>query len=163
MINLVIFHLVGRYAAADADIEPAVAEMIEHADFLDQPQRRIKRQQIDERPEAHPLYRARYSAEIDAGYGHHVQRGSVMLGNVQAINAGRFGGFHKFQPFIKQFRQRPLAMLDMVKQSDLHNAFRSLSISYAPVWRPNIRLLAANRPVVPCRCNRQRSDRRSRQ
>ena len=34
VINLVIFHLVGRYAAADADIEPAVAEMIEHANFL---------------------------------------------------------------------------------------------------------------------------------
>ena len=55
-----------------------------------------------------------------------------MLGNVQAINTRGFGGFRKFQPFVKQSRQRPVAMLNMVKQSDLHNAFRSLSISCAP-------------------------------
>jgi len=41
VLDLVIFQLVRRYATADADIEPAVPEMIEHANFLDQPQRRI--------------------------------------------------------------------------------------------------------------------------
>jgi len=55
-----------------------------------------------------------------------------MFGNVQTINTGGFGGFYKFQPLVKQSRQRPVAMLDMIKQSDLHNAFRSLSIPYKP-------------------------------
>ena len=39
VFDLVIFQLIGRHSAADADIEAAVAEMIEHADFLDQPER----------------------------------------------------------------------------------------------------------------------------
>jgi hypothetical protein len=38
-----------------------------------------------------------------------------MLGNVQAVNAGGFGGFDKFQPFVEQPRQRPFAMLDVIK------------------------------------------------
>jgi len=81
-----------------------------------------------------------------------------MLGNVQAINTRGFGGFHKFQPFVKQSRQRPVAMLDMIKQFDLHNAFRSLSISCAPAWPPNISsFLAASRPADPCQCNPHRS------
>ena len=64
--DLVEAELVGRDAAADADLEPAVAEMVEHADFLDHAQRRIERQQIDQRPEPHALGRARQRAEIDA-------------------------------------------------------------------------------------------------
>ena len=40
-----------RDAAADADLEPAVAQMVEHADLLDEAQRRVERQQIDQRPE----------------------------------------------------------------------------------------------------------------
>jgi hypothetical protein len=54
-----------------------------------------------------------------------------MLGNVQAINAGGFGGFHKLQPLVKKLGQRPLAVFDMIKQSDLHDAFHSASISRA--------------------------------
>jgi len=42
---------------------------------------------------------------------------------VEAVNACGFGGFDKFHPLIKQPRQRPIAMLDMIKQSDLHNSF----------------------------------------
>ena len=89
--------------------------MIEHADFLDQPQRRIKRQQIDQRPKPHALDGARDRPEVDARHRHHVQRRGVMLGDMQAINAGGFGGFHKLQTFVEQLRQRPVAMLDVIK------------------------------------------------
>src|SRR6516165_11921973 len=54
-----------------------------------------------------------------------------MLGNVQAVNAGCLGGFSKVQPLVKQPRQRPITVLDMIKQSHLHRAslgqiFRSI-------------------------------------
>ena len=101
VLDLVIFQFVGRHAAADADIEPAVAQMIEHADFLDQTQRRIERQQIDQRPEPHALGGARQRAEIDARHRHQIERRGVMLGDLQAIDAGLVGRFGILQPFVQ--------------------------------------------------------------
>jgi hypothetical protein len=38
-----------------------------------------------------------------------------MLGDVQAVNPGGFGRFYELQPLVKQLRQRPVAMFDMIK------------------------------------------------
>jgi hypothetical protein len=122
VLHLVEFKLVGRHAAADTDIEPAVAQMIEHADFLDQPQRRIKWQQINQRSKPHALGGACHGAEIDARDRHHAERGGVMLGDVQAIDTGGVGGFGKSQPFVKQPGQRPFAVLDVIEKPDFHGA-----------------------------------------
>ena len=43
--------------------------MIEDADLLDQAQRRVERQQIDQRAESHAFGRARNRAQIDTGTG----------------------------------------------------------------------------------------------
>jgi hypothetical protein len=48
-----------RDAAADAEIDPATAEVVEHADLFQQPQRMIERQQIQERAKADALGLAR--------------------------------------------------------------------------------------------------------
>src|ERR1700722_5557116 len=50
-VALVEFELERRDAAADANLEPAAAQMVEHADLFGQTQRRIDRQQIDQWPE----------------------------------------------------------------------------------------------------------------
>src|SRR5215510_4690047 len=49
-----------RHAAPDPELEPPAAHLIEHADFLDQAQRMIERQEIDERAEAQRLGALRY-------------------------------------------------------------------------------------------------------
>ncbi len=41
-IDAVIAHLVGRDAAADAELEPSAAHLVEHADLVDQAQRMIE-------------------------------------------------------------------------------------------------------------------------
>src|SRR3989442_274685 len=74
VLDLVVLELERRDAAADADLEASLAQVIENADFLDQPQRRIERQQVDQRPEADAAGRARNRAEIDARYRNHVER-----------------------------------------------------------------------------------------
>ena len=89
VLDLVKLQLIGRDPTADADVEPAAAQMIEHADFLDQPQRRIERQQIDDRPQPHALGRARDRGEIDARRRHQIERRLVVLGDVQAIECRR--------------------------------------------------------------------------
>ena len=53
-IDAVIADLVRRRAAADADFEAAVAEMVEHADFFREPQRMMRRQDVDQCAEAKP-------------------------------------------------------------------------------------------------------------
>jgi hypothetical protein len=118
--HLVESEFVGRDAAADADLEPAVAEVVEHADFLDQAQRRIKRQQIDQRPKPHAPGRARQRAEIDARDRHHIERRRVVLGNMQAIDTGGVGRLGELEAFVEQQRERALAVLDMVEKSNLH-------------------------------------------
>src|SRR5215475_1452390 len=40
-----------RHAAPDPELEAPTAHLIEHADFLDQAQRMVERQQIDQRSE----------------------------------------------------------------------------------------------------------------
>src|SRR6185312_1383919 len=53
-IERVILAFERRHAAADAELEAAAAQLVEHADFLYQAQRMIERQQEDHRPEAQP-------------------------------------------------------------------------------------------------------------
>ena len=43
-----------------------------------------------------------------------------MLGDMQAIEAGLVGGLDEVQPLVEQRRERPLAVLDVVEQSDFH-------------------------------------------
>ena len=118
--DIVKFQLIGRHAAADADIEAAVAQMIEHADFLDQPQRRIERQQVDQRAEPQLLGLAGDGAKIDARHRNQIQRRGVVLGDMQAIKAGFVGGGGEFNPLIEKLRDRPCAILNVIEKSDFH-------------------------------------------
>jgi hypothetical protein len=51
VVDIVVADLVRRHAAADPDIEAPTGEVIEHRDLLQKPQRRIERQQINQRTE----------------------------------------------------------------------------------------------------------------
>ena len=124
VIDLVIVEFEWRHPAADPHFQPAMAQMIEHADFLDQPQRRIERKEIDERTEPDPRGRAGDRAEINTGYRHHVERRTVMLGHVQAIDARLVGGCHEGEALVEQGRQRPVRAFHMVEQADFHDFFR---------------------------------------
>ena len=83
--------LVGRDAAADADLGPAVAQMIEDGDLLDHAQRRVQRQQIDHRAHANAFGRARDGAQENSRRRHRVRRRHVMLGEVVREEPGLVG------------------------------------------------------------------------
>ena len=51
-IEAVSLGLERRDAAAHAELKASVAHVIEHADFLDQAQRMVERQEVDQRAEA---------------------------------------------------------------------------------------------------------------
>jgi hypothetical protein len=119
--HLVVGKLVRRDAAPDADLHPAVAQMIEDADFLRQPQRRDERQQIDQRADPHPRGRARERAEIDTRHRHEIERGRMVLGDVQAVDAGRIGSDGEREALVERLRDRAIGCaLNVIEDSDFH-------------------------------------------
>ena len=121
MLDLVIFQLERRYSAADAHFEATMAQVIEHADLLDQAQRRVEREQIDQRTEPHVPGRAGDRAEIDARNRNHVEGRGVMLRNVQAVDPRIVSRAGEREPLVEQRGERTVAVLDVIKQSDLHD------------------------------------------
>ena len=115
VIDLVKAELERRHTAADPDFETAIAQMVEHADFLDQAQRRAQRQKIDERSEPDALRRPRDGAEIDARHRNHVERRAMMLGDMVGIDARLVGRGDKSQPFVELGGEREVRTLDMIE------------------------------------------------
>jgi hypothetical protein len=56
-----------RHAASDAELEPPAAHLVEHADFLDQTQRMIERQQVDQGTQAQRLGTLRRRSQEQPG------------------------------------------------------------------------------------------------
>ena len=86
-----------RHAAADAELEAPAAHLIEHADFLDQAQRMIERQQIDQRAEAQRLGALRHRREEQPGRGGAAERRRMVLGEMIAVEAGAVIGFDQLR------------------------------------------------------------------
>ena len=68
-VDAMIGQLEDRDAPSDAELEAAAAEMIQHADFPDQAQRIVERQQIDQWSEADALGALRDGGQEDPGDG----------------------------------------------------------------------------------------------
>ena len=77
-------------AAAHADLQPPVAQVVEHADLFDQPQRVVQRQHVDARAEAQaPRALGHAAQEHVLRRGQAVDRRRVVLGQVIGVEAGR--------------------------------------------------------------------------
>src|SRR3984957_14815572 len=111
MLDLVIFQLERRYSPADAHFEATMAQVIEHADLLDQAQRGVEREQIDQRTEPHVPGRAGDRAEIDARNRNHVEGRGVMLRNVQAVDPRIVSRAGEREPLVEQRGERAVAVL----------------------------------------------------
>jgi hypothetical protein len=73
------------HARADAELQPPAAQVIEHADLVDQAQRVIQRQAVDERPEPQRPRPLRRGGEEDARRWRVAQRRAVVLGEVVGV------------------------------------------------------------------------------
>jgi hypothetical protein len=77
-----IVQLMRRGAAADADLDAAAAEMIQHADLLGESQRMMRRQHIDQCAEANARGALRDGGEEHARRRRQIERRRVMLAHV---------------------------------------------------------------------------------
>ncbi len=96
-----------RRAAAEADLQPAAAELVEHADFLDHPQRMMQRHRVDQRPEAQLPRALRDRGQEHIRRGRHAERRRMMLGEVIGVEAGAIVGLDDFQAILVVVREIP--------------------------------------------------------
>ena len=101
MIDLVEIELERRHAAPHPQLEPPLAQVIEHTDLLGEPERRIERQQIDQWAHPHLLRGARHRRQPDPRFRHHVEARRMVLRGMKAVKAGFIGGSGELKPFIE--------------------------------------------------------------
>src|SRR5262249_50343584 len=111
-----------RHAAPDPELEPPAAHLIEHADFLDQAQRMIERQEIDEGAEAQRLGALRHGREEQPGRGGAAERRRMMLGEGMAFDPARAMGFDQPEPIGVELHERPARIVHVVEHTEFHAA-----------------------------------------
>ena len=124
-----------RDAAPHAELEPAPPEMVQHADFLRQPDRVVEREDVDQGAKQHRPRPLGDGGEENAGGGRHAERRRVMLRHVVAVDSRRLVPLDHPQPVLVEVRQRDLAAaVDMVEDAELHPRGSGPAIRGATSW-----------------------------
>ena len=104
----------------------AAGEVVEHADLFDHPERVIKWQCIDHRPEAKPLRALRDGGKKDARRWRHSNRRRMVLSEMVAVEPGPIIAFNEFETILVIVAQWQIVAIEMIKYAKLHF---SLSLS----------------------------------
>src|SRR5262249_39841419 len=137
-----------RHAAPDAELEAPAAHLIEHADFLDQAQRMIERQEVDEGAEAQRLGALRHGREEQPGRGGAAERRRMMLGEVRAVDAAVVIGFDQLEPIGIELPEWPARIVHVVEHAEFHESIpRKPLPPPSPALRPGCNLYDFERPL----------------
>jgi hypothetical protein len=119
-VESVVADLVRRHAATHSQLEPPTAQVIKHADLAQQPERRVERQQEDERPQADAPRPLRRRRQEHRGRRRHAERGGVMLGQVIAEESRRVRRLQELEPVLVELPERSvLPAVDPVEHPEL--------------------------------------------
>ena len=102
---------------ADAQIEPSAGKLVQHAEFFDEPQGIVERQQVDERSEPDSLRALTSSGEEECRRWRHAKRCRVMLGQMIAEEPGCIRRLQELQPVLVELVQGRGATVDPIEQS----------------------------------------------
>src|SRR6516225_2099582 len=147
-VEAVSARLERRDAAPDAELEAPAADLIEHADFLDQAQRMIERQEVDEGAEAQRLGALRHGREEQPGRGGAAERRRMMLGEVIAVDAAAVIGFDQLEPIGVELPKWPARIVHVVEYTEFHASVpRKPLPPPGPAVRPGCSLHDFERPL----------------
>src|SRR5579885_3478900 len=109
-----------RDSSADADLEPAAAQMVEHANLFDQAQRLIERQQVNQRAEMQPPGMLGGGGKKDVGRRRHPERGRMMLRDMETEDSAAIVILHQLEPLLVERLQmgRAAGPLDMIENAE---------------------------------------------
>jgi hypothetical protein len=122
MVEVEERHLIGDDPAAHAEVEAAAREMVEHADFLDEPQRVVERQAVHAGAEANAPRALGGGGEEEPGHRGQAQRRRVMLGQVIGVEAARVVFLQQAQPALVVLVHGHVAPVEMVEDPEVHGA-----------------------------------------
>ena len=111
---------IGDTPGAHAELQAAVAEVVEHADLLDEPQRVIQRQAVDERAEAQRRRALGRGGEEDARRRPVPERRAVVLGQVVGVEAGLLVALDEREALLELPADREAALVDVIEDPELH-------------------------------------------
>ena len=119
-----MLEIVARDAAAETDVEPAGCENIEHAAFLGQTHRVVKRKNIDQVTEPQVLGARREGGDDQVGRGQHAIVGVMVLGKPSVVETEPLGEQDLLEQFLKGlFFRHPRARLIVAESSEPHASF----------------------------------------
>src|SRR6476620_5117138 len=110
----------GGGAAADADVEPPVAEMVEHADFLGEPQRMMDGQHIHQRSEAQTNGALGDRGKEYAGRRRQAERRRMVLAHMVGPETGAIVEFDQFQTVFILLAERIRPVVVLIEYAELH-------------------------------------------
>ena len=120
VIDAEIVELVRRGAAADADLDATAAEVIQHADFLGEPQRVVRRQHVDQRAETDAARALGDGGQEHARRRRQVERRRVMLAHVIRAKAGAVVEPDQLEPLLVLLREGIRAAVVLIEDAELH-------------------------------------------
>src|ERR1700709_1271486 len=109
-----------RRPAPDPDLDPAAAQMIEHADFFGQPQRMVRRQHIDQRTETQAFGPLRDCCEKDARRRRQVERRRMVLAHMVGAKSGGIVELDQSQPVFVLLTEWIWPVVVLIEDSELH-------------------------------------------
>ena len=108
-----------RDSAADAEVEAAAGELVDHAHVLDDLDRVMQRQQLHHRAEPDLRRHLRGGRDEHLLVGRHAQVGAVVLGEMETREARLVGERDQLEPILEQpVRRRAGNVLDVVEDAE---------------------------------------------
>ena len=124
------------HTPSDPDFQAAIAHMIEHANFTDQSQRMIQRQQIHQRPQTNAFGMLDGRSEEDPRRRRHAQRRGVVFGQMVAVKAGFISHLEESQAPVIQLTQRVRSAFQVIKNSKIYSAHDCSFVPLNPLAHP---------------------------
>src|SRR5215471_9962643 len=146
-IDAVIFELDGRGTAAEAEFEASAAQLVEHADFLDQPQRVVERHRPDQRTEPKLCRALRHGGKEHARRGRHAERRRVVLGEMVRVEPRAIIGLCDFQAILVIVRERAAMTIEVIEDTEFH-FLSAPSLASHWLWRQPILIICAGEATM---------------
>ena len=118
-LDAVVFRFHRHNAPAHAQLQPPVAQVVQHTDFVEQAQGVVKGQQIDQGAEADVPGALGRRRQENSGRGSQAQRRYMMFRQMVAVETLPVGVLQQLQPLLVNPAVRLLFPLNPVKEAEL--------------------------------------------
>ena len=129
-VNVELLGLHRRDAPAYAQVKAAVAEVIQHTDFVVQADGIVEGQQEHQRPQPQPGGALRRRSQEHRRRRRYAERRYVVLRQVVAVKPGAVGVFQHLQPVLEDVMGRRLVPLNPVEKPELQGIVERVGLRH---------------------------------